>query len=87
MGRLLVAVVLVVLAVWLLRRALRGGRDTHTAKDATPGSAPAPTQGELVRCAQCGVHLPRAEARVLAERPYCSDEHARLGPADGKKAG
>jgi hypothetical protein len=31
------------------------------------------------------VHLPRAEARVSAERFYCSDEHARLGPGDGRK--
>ena len=84
MGRLLVAVVLVVVAFWLLRRALRGSRDTLTARDAAPGSAPAATQGELVRCAQCGVHLPRAEARMSAERFYCSDEHLRLGPAKGK---
>jgi uncharacterized protein len=83
MGRLLVAVVLVVLAVWLLRRALRpGGQD----KPRDAGQAPASTPGELVRCAQCGVHLPRAEARMSGERLYCSDEHARLGPAAGPGA-
>ena len=74
MGRLLVLVALVVIAVWLLRRAARrleGG-----------GEAPkAPPVGELVRCAHCGVHLPRAEAREGAGALYCSDEHARRGPA------
>jgi uncharacterized protein len=36
-------------------------------------------EGELVRCAHCGVHLPRPEAREAAGALYCSDEHARLG--------
>ncbi|MGH8705277.1 MAG: PP0621 family protein, partial [Burkholderiales bacterium] len=39
-------------------------------------------QGELVRCAHCGVHLPRAEARTAGGRYYCSEEHWRLGPRE-----
>jgi uncharacterized protein len=78
MARLLVAVVLVVLAVYLLRRALRGGAPQARAGE-KPAAPPSASQGELVRCAQCGVHLPRAEARMTAERFYCSEEHARLG--------
>ena len=35
--------------------------------------------GELVRCAHCGVNLPRGEARGAGAEVYCSDEHARLG--------
>ena len=73
MGRLVVLILLVVAAVWLVRRALR---------------SPAPRQGmgqkpasadELVACAHCGMHLPRAEARPGAGGLYCSEEHARLG--------
>ena len=75
MGRILVLVALVVIAVWLLRRAagrLDGGGD----------APPAPPVGELVRCAHCGVHLPRAEAcQAPGGALYCSDEHARRGPA------
>ena len=71
MGRLLVLVLLVVLAVWLIRRALRASGE----KRAAPG-----TPDELVRCAHCGVLLPRAEARGAGAGLYCSDEHARLGP-------
>jgi uncharacterized protein len=72
MGRLLVLILLVVLAVWLVRRALRAGKPT----------AKPPIQGDLVACARCGVHLPRAEARESAGRLYCGEEHARLGGAD-----
>ena len=69
MGRLLVLILLVVLAVWLVRRALRK-------KDAP---AKPLQEGDLVRCAHCGVHLPRAEARREAGALYCSEEHARVG--------
>lgn len=73
MGRLLVLIVIVVLAVWLVRRALRG---TTTKTDVRKQ---AESQQQLVRCAHCGVHLPRAEARQAGGALYCSDEHARLG--------
>jgi len=73
MGRLIVLVLLVVVAVWLLRRALRSGERPDF--DSKP-----PVHGELVSCAHCGVHLPRSEARTAGERLYCSEEHARLGP-------
>jgi uncharacterized protein len=76
MSRLLVIVLLVVVAVWLLRRALRRlGQGPEASKPAAPG--------ELVRCAHCGMHLPLAEARARDDRVYCSDEHARLGPRKG----
>jgi uncharacterized protein len=73
MGRVLVLVVLVIAAVWLLKRALAGGKRPDLAQK------PA-VEGDLVSCARCGVHLPRAEARAMGERLFCSDEHARLGP-------
>ena len=73
MGRFLVLVVLVIAAVWLVKRALAGGK--------RPDMAQKPAvEGDLVSCARCGVHLPRAEARAAGERLFCSDDHARLGP-------
>jgi uncharacterized protein len=73
MGRLLILILLVVLAVWLVRRALR--------RAAPRTEVPSAQQSdELVRCAQCSVLLPRAEARMSAGALYCSEEHARLGP-------
>ena len=71
MGRLLVLVLLVVAAVWLIRRALRA--------PAKSTDVPKKTE-ELVGCANCGVLLPRAEARTAAGALYCTEEHARLGP-------
>ena len=32
----------------------------------------------MVRCAQCGVHLPRSESLVSGQVFYCSAEHRRL---------
>ncbi len=75
MGRFLVLAILVVVAFWLIKRAIaRARRDPSTA---------APRTGELVRCARCGVHLPKAEARSVEGLEYCSEEHARLGPGEG----
>ena len=72
MGRLILLAVAVLALVWLVRRALRARR-----VDAAP---PAGAPGELVACAHCGVHLPRAEARSAPPGLYCCEEHARLGP-------
>jgi uncharacterized protein len=74
MGRLLTLILLVVVAAWLIRRALRRA----AARDAQPTNA---TPQELVHCVHCGLLLPRAEARDVAGALYCSEEHARLGPA------
>ena len=32
---------------------------------------------EMVRCAQCGVHLPKSESILAGGNFYCSDEHRR----------
>jgi hypothetical protein len=53
MGRLLVLIVLVVAAVWLVKRALAGGKRPEAAQKP-------PVDGDLVSCTRCGVHLPRA---------------------------
>jgi uncharacterized protein len=76
-GRLLVLILIVVFGVWLVRRAL--------ARAEQQSAAPAErASDELVRCVQCGVLLPRAEARMSAGAIYCSEEHVRLGPGPGK---
>ena len=72
--RFIVLVLLVVLAVWLIRRAFRASHKSESLRQRT-GEV-----GDLVRCAHCGVHLPRAEARAAGQALYCSEEHARLGP-------
>ncbi len=76
MGRIVILVILVVIAVWAIRRAI--ARSAERERPAKPGQA-----GALVRCAHCGVHLPAAESRTGGGLDYCSDEHARLGPGEG----
>ena len=78
MGRLLIFALAVFGLIWLLKRALDGGDDGGAR--AAPGRHDAP--GDLVRCAHCGLHLPRAEANAAGGRLYCSEEHARLGPEE-----
>ena len=79
MGRVFILIVLVLVAVWLVRRALARLNEPEAGakKD---GAA---VRDELVRCAHCGLLLPRAEARQSAGALYCSEEHARLGPTRG----
>ena len=79
MGRVIVRVAIVVALAWLLRRAL-----ARVERERKSGGAPAASDahapGDLVRCAHCGVHLPRAEARESAGALYCGDDHAARGP-------
>lgn len=75
MGRLILLALAVLILVWLVRRALHGRQGGAAGPPGASG-----TPGELISCAHCGVHLPRAEARTAATGVYCSEEHARLGP-------
>lgn len=43
------------------------------------GSAPATEPEAMVRCAHCGIHLPRSDALLVNDQTWCSQEHARLG--------
>lgn len=40
------------------------------------GDVSAPAE-EMVRCAQCGVHLPKSESILAGGNFYCSDAHRR----------
>jgi uncharacterized protein len=71
MGRLILLALAVLVIAWLVRRALRG----HRRANDSPTAA-----GELVRCARCGLLLPKDDARKSGGRYFCSDEHAAAGP-------
>ncbi len=75
MGKILFLLLLGVAALWALRvlwRVKRG--DRQDAANAPPSPAPE----DMVRCAQCGVHLPRSESLMRGGRLFCSEEHVRL---------
>ncbi|MDP1634039.1 MAG: PP0621 family protein [Gallionellaceae bacterium] len=56
----------VIAVVFLLLRAYR----KKPPKPDDPAAAE-----EMVRCAQCGVHLPKSESIMAGDNFYCSDAH------------
>lgn len=46
-----------------------------------PANKQAPAE-QMVRCAHCGIHLPRSEALLTGGKTWCSQDHARLGVSD-----
>jgi len=81
MFRVILLVAGVAALVWLVRRAFdptsRGSGTDGVSREGAPTGV-----DELVRCARCGVHVPRVEAQTLDGRHYCSREHARLGASE-----
>lgn len=78
MGKLLLWAV-VIIAALLITRIVTQKKPFIAAprKD----KAPAPTGSEeMVRCAHCGIYLPRSEALMSNDHTWCSLEHAKLGP-------
>ncbi len=67
MSRLLFLLAIVVV-VYLLVRSVR----KQAPRQDLPGRAE-----EMVRCAQCGVHLPKSESILAGGNFYCSDAHRR----------
>ena len=62
---------LVIVVVYFLYKA-------HRRKAARAQERHAPAKDEdMVRCAQCGVHLPRSESLMSGELFYCTPEHRR----------
>jgi len=60
---------IVALVVWIIRRYRRS-------LDGGGKASPAEIE-DMVRCAECGMHLPRSESIESAGRFYCSAEHRR----------
>lgn len=70
----LLIVLAVAIGVWRSRRAKE--TQAHTYRQ-----SPSPDAQDVLACAHCGVHIPKAEALMLGSQAYCSAEHRRLGPA------
>jgi len=81
MGRLLLFALAIFALVWLLKRALGEHLSDEDRRPRSLGASG--DSGDLVRCAHCGIHLPRSEAHAAGGQLYCGAEHARLGPRGG----
>jgi uncharacterized protein len=66
---LVLAVLVVAFYIWRANR--------KPERPAPPGAArpPEPPQLEMVRCAVCGLHLPKTDAITTQAAAYCSNEH------------
>lgn len=74
MGKILL-LLLVGLAAYLILRTYR------RSLDAPPRSGRGQAVEDMVRCAHCGVNLPRSEAIFSGGDFYCTPEHRELGPS------
>lgn len=72
MLRLLFWIALIFAAIWLWRKFKGPASSTRPPReqDAAP----------MVRCAHCGVHLPRDRALGNQQQWYCSQAHLEQGP-------
>lgn len=53
------------------------GKAGQNAKGGKPKGRNSPLQVEsMVRCAHCGIHLPRSDAFLLHDETWCSKAHA-----------
>lgn len=71
--------VLIYLAGMLVRRLLRGFMQTADDSGKTGGDD---TGVETVRCAHCGLFLPKTQAVLSEQDYYCSKAHSQAGPGN-----
>ena len=81
MGKLLFWIVIIIAVLCVARIAARMAA-ARRAPGFPPPKPPAQPGGgaEVVRCAHCGIHLPRSEALLQNGRTWCSADHAQRGP-------
>lgn len=72
MLRLLIWAALIAAGVWLWRKYKAGMAESK--KPVDPGAQ------TMVRCAHCGVHLPRDRALSQRQEWYCTQQHLEQGP-------
>ncbi|MFO1318385.1 MAG: PP0621 family protein [Burkholderiales bacterium] len=80
MAKFLLLVVVVAGVVLLLRNYQR---TIARQQERDKAVAPADKAEDMIRCARCGVHLPKSESFLSRGQFYCSEEHRKLGASDG----
>jgi uncharacterized protein len=66
----LVLLIVVVCVYWFFKAQTRKAQTPDERSRGAAGSAE-----DMVRCAQCGVHLPRSESLMAGQIFYCTPEH------------
>ncbi|MFA6120329.1 MAG: PP0621 family protein [Sideroxydans sp.] len=68
MSRLLFLFAVIAVVYWLLK---------SYRKQSPKQDVPAATSEDMVRCTQCGVHLPKSEAMLADGKFFCGEAHRR----------
>jgi len=66
-------ILFLVLAVWIVISILKSysrNVDSTVKKTAKPE--------DMVKCAQCDVHLPKSDSVVVQDKYFCSEAHSKL---------
>jgi uncharacterized protein len=71
---MLIKLILLALAAWVVYRLVKNYGRGIQQEDAPKHK----TSEDMVRCAHCGVHLPRSESIVSHGESFCTDEHRQL---------
>lgn len=69
----MIKILLLVVLAWLVYALLKKYRSSVERDEQDKPSAP--MQEDMVRCTQCGVHLPKSEAILSRGEFFCCDEH------------
>lgn len=78
MRYIVVTLALALIIFWVVRAARGGKPDPSLPKDKeTRHPSKIPQAQDMVSCAHCGLHLPKAEAISGKTALYCSPEHQR----------
>ncbi|MBI4938905.1 MAG: preprotein translocase subunit YajC [Nitrosomonadales bacterium] len=72
MSRLLIFVVIAAVVYWLLKSYRKKLSRENEREENVPGQAE-----DMVRCAHCGVHLPKRESIASDGKFYCGEAHRR----------
>lgn len=67
----------VLLCCFLVRASFRRKREERSRK------ADAAKSEDMVRCAQCGIHLPRGESLMVRGETFCCAEHEQRRHTNG----
>ena len=70
MGKYLLLIAGVLVVYWIVRSRLRRRNNNAARQDNTVAD-------DMVRCAECGVHVPRSESLVVHGQFYCCAAHQR----------
>ncbi|MDO9064723.1 MAG: PP0621 family protein [Sulfuricella sp.] len=71
---MLIKLILLALAAWVVYRLVKSYGRRAKREDAPKNE----TGEDMVRCAHCGVHLPKSESTVSRGEFFCTNEHRQL---------